>query len=299
MTSDGGRPPGDDGPGQEPKPYFPPPGAPLPPPDPAPSGPVSSSWDAPRTWDAPPTWDAGGPAQPAPAPPPGWGPPPGQAPGWGPPAGAWGPRPVYGGPLPPLPPHLKQKSGPAIAISIAGVLLILGIGVGLLVALVAAVDASSAEAGDCVDFTVERAPKPGEDVGEAFAEKIDCDDQKAAWVVGVRLDNPNGRCPGEYYNEYFITGGPFDRYKLCLFPNVTEGDCFEFAPTKSDRYPCSQGERRDAIKILRIVDGVVDEERCDDLPAEDLFVLTFPTPPKTICYEPFGPSSLPGIGRDT
>lgn len=226
------------------------------------------------TWSAEPTW--GGP----PAPPPGGGLP----------------------PLPELPPELKPKTGRTIAIAAVCSVLICVLGFAGLVALfVVTTDASRAQAGDCIDFTVERAPAAGELVGEAAAEKIDCEDESAAYEVGVRLDDPRGACPGEGYAFYFQEGGPFGKFKLCLIPNVAEGDCFVESQTKTDRFACTEGKRTDAIKVLRVLKGTADEERCADMGGgeEEVYALTYPTPPRTICFAPFGPRSGGGPGRDT
>lgn len=279
MTWSGDRPPAEGEPagGDAPKPYFPPPAVPLPP----------GAWGPPEQ-----TWQPG-PAQPGFAPPP-------SGSGWGPSAGAgWGPP--TGGPpgFPELPPHLKPKTTRTIVFAVIGVLAVVAIGFGGLVAyFVTTTNPSNAQVGDCIDFTVEKAPKAGELFGEAVAEKIACAERSAAYKVGVRLDNPTAPCPGEAYASYFQKGGPFGKFKLCLIPNVTEGDCFLESPTKTDVFPCSEGRRRDAIKVLRIVQGVADERRCQDLGDRDVYAVTYSTPATTICFQPFGGSSS-GPGRNT
>lgn len=240
--------------------------------------------------------------QPAPG---AWGPPPqaAQPPGggWGPPAGGgWGPPP--GGPpgFPELPPHLKPKNGPAILISMVCGLVVLAFVGGLISLAVYSVvhtDAGRAKAGDCVDFTVEAAPAFGKDVGDAYAQRVDCDDDDAAYLVGLRFDDLNAACPGEAYTSYFDNDGLFGSFKLCLIPNVADGDCFVESETHTDRFPCSEGRKRDSIKVLRVAHGVADESRCAEF-GEDVLILTFPTPATTICFEPFGASSADG-GRNT
>ncbi len=221
-----------------------------------------------------------------------------QEPPWGGP-----PVPLSSGSLPPLPelpPELKPKTGRTIAIAAVCSVLACVLGFGGLVALfVVTTDASRAQAGDCIDFIVERAPAAGELIGEAAAQKIDCDDDAAAYEVAVRLDDPRGSCPGEGYAFYFQEGGPFGKFKLCLIPNVAEGDCFVESQTKTDRFACTEGERTDAIKVLRVVEGAADEEGCADIDGDDVYAVTYPTPPRTICFSPFGPSSGSGPGRDT
>ncbi len=229
---------------------------------------------------------------------PGWGQPP-PAGGWGPPSGVWGPP--TGGPpgFPELRPDQKPKTSRAIVFAIIGVVAVLVIGFGSLVAyFVVTTDPSNAKVGDCIDFTVEKAPKGGELFGEAVAEKIGCEEKTAAYKVGVRLDNPSASCPGEAYASYFQKGGPFGKFKLCLIPNVAAGDCFVESPTKTDRFPCSAGPRRDAIKVLGVVQGVADESRCEEFGGREVYVVTYPAPALTICYEPFGASST-GPGRNT
>lgn len=219
---------------------------------------------------------------------------------WGPPGGNPQPPIGWGAPLPPLPAHLKQKNGPAILISAACLLTMLAL-VGGFVALavysVVHTDAGRAKPGDCVDFTVENAPKAGESVGAAFAEKVDCDDKHAAYLVGLRLDDLNASCPGEAYASYFDTDSLFGTFKLCLIPNVADGDCFVESETHTDRFPCSDGRRRDSIRVLRVVHGAADPSRCAEF-GDDVLVSTYPTPATTICFEPFGASSS-GPGRNT
>lgn len=221
-------------------------------------------------------------------------------PGWGPPPQpSWGPPPP-GGYLPPLPPELKPKTGRTIAIAAVSVVAVVVIGIGSLVAFfVVTTDASRAKAGDCIDFIVEKAPKAGEQVGQAYAQKIGCEEEAAAYEVGVRLDNPNTACPSDVYAYYFQEGGPFGKFKLCLIPNVAEGDCFVESQTKTDRFACTQGKRTDAIKVLRVVEGAADENRCADIAGKEVYALTYPTPPTTICFSPFGPTSATGPGRIT
>ncbi|HUR75179.1 MAG TPA: hypothetical protein VMZ00_12955 [Sporichthya sp.] len=211
-----------------------------------------------------------------------------------------GGHPPPGGYLPPLPPELKPKTGRTIAIAVVSVLAVVGIGVGSLVAFfVVTTDASRAKAGDCIDFVVENAPKAGEQTGDAFAQKIGCEDEAAAYEVGVRLDNPTAACPSDVYAYYFQQGGPLGKVKLCLIPNVSEGDCFVESPTKTDKFACARGKRADAIKVLRVVDGAADESRCADLTGDDVYALAYPTPPTTICFSPFGPSTATGPGHST
>lgn len=222
----------------------------------------------------------------------------------------WSTEPTWGGPpvppargglppLPELPPELKPRTGRAIAIAAVCTALVCVLGLGGLVALAVTTDASRARAGDCVDFIVEEAPGAGELIGEAAAQKIDCEDEDAAYEVGVRLDDPRGACPGEAYTSYFQEGGPFGKFKLCLIPNVVEGECFVESQTKSDRFACTEGKRTDAVKVLRVVKGTADENRCADIDRDEVYALTYPAPPRTICFEPFGPRGFGGPGSDT
>lgn len=223
----------------------------------------------------------------------------------------WSTEPTWGGPpvppnpgapppLPELPPELKPKTGRTIAIAAVCSVLVCVLGFGGLVAFfVVTTDASRAQAGDCIDFIVEKAPGAGELIGEAAAQKIDCEDADAAYEVGVRLDDPRGACPGEAYAFYFQEGGPFGKFKLCLIPNVAEGDCFVESQTRTDRFACTEGKRTDAVKVLRVVKGTADENRCADIDRDEVYALTYPAPPRTICFEPFGPSTFGGPGRDT
>lgn len=220
-------------------------------------------------------------------------------PGWGPP-GAAAQHPVpCGAPLPPLPPHLKPNNGPAILISVAAVIAMLAMIGGVIALGVYAIDkadAATAKAGDCIDFTVETAPRAGE-VGAAVAQKISCDDADAAYLVGLRLDELNATCPSQAYASY-LDDGLFGAYTLCLIPNVSDGDCFVESQTRTDRFPCAEGPKPDAIRVLRVVRGAADQSRCAAFGDRDVLVLTYPTPPTTICFEQFGPQSSTGGGRN-
>lgn len=221
-----------------------------------------------------------------PPPPGGYPPPPGTSPnpaGWATPSG-----------LPPLPPPTsppRTRTGLWVALGVVALACFALIGTGVF--FLAQSDVSNAQVGDCIDLEFPQGAPLGELATDVTANKVDCDSEDAAHRVAVRNADPQAECPTEAYTFYFQEGGPFGNVRLCLVPNVAEGDCFVEANSGAEVFDCAQGERPDALRILRVVEGESDESRCDGLEAEDVFVLTFPEPPTTLCFEPFGPSTFP------
>ncbi|WP_285646980.1 hypothetical protein [Lentzea sp. NBRC 102530] len=79
-------------------------------------------------------------------------------------------------------------------------------------------DYSKAEKGSCVKFD-----GPGEnDLGLTV---VDCQGPKAALKVGTVLADTNGKCPR---GDYKVLRDTRHNAALCLLPNASEGDCFEF-----------------------------------------------------------------------
>jgi hypothetical protein len=184
-------------------------------------------------------------------------------------------------PLPPLPPHLKAKNGPAILLSAIGVLIMAGLVAGAVIGIVYAIRTIDGDpgAGDCVDVY-------SDDLGdgpELLADKVDCAKADADYLVGVRRADPNTDCPGTDYRSFIFNS--FDASRLCLIPNVADGDCFDISAANPGHFDCTDRGRSDAIRVLRVLDGIADGARCDDESARGGHALVFTVPDRTVCYE--------------
>lgn len=197
------------------------------------------------------------------------------------PPGGWGPP---GGYLPPLPPELKLRNGPAIAAAVIGVLVSMGILAGVVTAVVRSVDwdFSGVDAGDCVQVRVERFSDT-----ERFlvAHERACDSADGDFVVAVVQEDANRACPEGDYRLHIHDGLPGDADLLCLIPNVVAGDCFSTASNYPGRFPCDRGERRFGIRVVRVVDGDADAQ-CAGSRA-----MRYDVPLRTICYDAVDASS--------
>ena len=205
-----------------------------------------------------------------------WGPPP---PGWGYPPPGWG---TPGGPLPPLPPHLKPRNGPAIAIAVGCVLTTVAILATLITIVVLTVDWDSAnlEAGDCVEIAL--ADFSNTEALLVAAER-GCDETEADYVVAATRGDPNGSCPVGDYRPFVHESWDFSAELLCLIPNVIAGECFSDAADDPGRFPCGLGERRDGIEVVRVANAA--DAGCGG----GASALRFTVPPSTICYQDFTP----------
>lgn len=128
--------------------------------------------------------------------------------------------------------------------------------------------AGGASVGDCVRIT---------SVKEANADVVGvgCADRAAMFMVGKRLTNSGETCPTENYQKAGVGGD----YKLCLVPNLKEGECFaglDAGPDKLVRADCGgQAE----LKVTKVIPGKSDESACG---TED-FPMVYPEPLTTFC----------------
>ncbi|WP_216209586.1 LppU/SCO3897 family protein [Amycolatopsis aidingensis] len=222
---------------------------------------------------------------PPPGPPPGGypqQPPPGgypQQPGWQqqpPPAGQ---QPGYGG-FPPAPPPQypqqvpQQPSGrnPKKWLRIA-VPIVVAVLVGTFGILRSIGSPEEAEAGDCLAIA--------EFSDDSDAETVECTDPSANVQVAVKLDDADGQCPGENYDQLVMEGGA--SFKLCLMLHVSEGECLtnlDRSTTKGyETVPCADPAAQ--AEVLKIVEG--DPDAKDACAQAGGGVLGYPEPPRSIC----------------
>ncbi len=174
-----------------------------------------------------------------------------------------------------------------IALAVAA----LGLGA---VAVLGGSDAASEEfaVGDCLDVLEDQGPRTG-NLAAAPAEQVGCEEDNAAYRVAIRLDGAPAQCPSPIYTVR-TAEGPSGTSTLCLTYNVGEGDCFIESPAEAGPFDCGLGPRDGAIKILRVVAGVEDPARCEDLDEPGLLIVTVPQPATTFCYLEFLPDERSG-----
>jgi hypothetical protein len=200
------------------------------------------------------------------APPPGqpYGPPPGQPGAFPPPGAAYGPSP--GTPVQPPKKRLWLRIGIVVVIVAA-----------IVVVVVVATKGSpdNAAVGDCLnvkEFTSSSEPS-----------KVACTDPSANVKIGARLEDGSASCPQGDYDQYSVTGSA--SYKLCLIPNVKEGDCYTNT-TNSTTEGYKQVDCTDPsaeTKVVKIVPGNIDQSVCQDTDATDY--RSFSQPASIYCYQ--------------
>lgn len=193
--------------------------------------------------------------------------------GWGPP----------GGYLPPLPPELKPRNGPAIAIAVVGVVVSIGLLAAAITVIVRSVDWDLVEirAGECVQV---RPEQPSGSESFLLAHERACESPDADFVVAVLRDDANRPCPEGDYRLHIHDGFPEGADLLCLIPNVAAGDCFSMSSNYPGRFSCDRGDRRFGIRVVRVVDGSA------DAPCAGSTALRYDVPPRTICFDRFDAS---------
>ena len=137
--------------------------------------------------------------------------------------------------------------------------------------------------GDCLDVLEGLAPADA--FGYPPAAEVGCEDRKAAYRIALRLPG-EAECPSQIYilRRESAPEGPVT---YCMTFNVGEGECFVESPAEAGAYDCALGPRPGGIKILRLVDGVADETRCDDLDEPGVLAALIPDPAKTFCYQQY------------
>ncbi|HUR75705.1 MAG TPA: hypothetical protein VMZ00_15595 [Sporichthya sp.] len=145
--------------------------------------------------------------------------------------------------------------------------------------------------GDCLD--VLEGLVPADVYGYPPAAEVGCDDAKAAYRVALRLP-AEADCPSRIYiqRRESTPDGPIT---YCMTYNVDEGECFVSSPTEAGVYDCARGPRPGGIRSLRLVTGVVDAARCDDIDEPGVLAALIPDPPQTFCYQEYDTGGEPPV----
>lgn len=142
--------------------------------------------------------------------------------------------------------------------------------------------------GQCVGaFTRGLLGPTGDQITQAPAEVVDCTKPGAAYRIALSEDGAYAACPSPSYRVRRVgVGGPAEQ-TLCMTYNVHSEECFVEAPiNQAGPFDCDLGPRPGAIRVLRVVEGVEDPQRCRGL-GQALLVVTVPEPATTFCYELF------------
>jgi hypothetical protein len=137
--------------------------------------------------------------------------------------------------------------------------------------------------GDCLDVLEGLAPR--DTLGYPPAAQVGCGDPKAAYRVALRLPGA-ADCPSPIY-ILRRENAPKGLVTYCMTFNVGEGECFVESPDEAGVYDCKLGPRPGGIKVLRLVEGVSDATRCDDVDEPGVLAALIPDPPKTFCYQEY------------
>ncbi|HEY8374370.1 MAG TPA: hypothetical protein VIL00_16670 [Pseudonocardiaceae bacterium] len=201
------------------------------------------------------------PGQPVPGQPVAGGPFPGQP-------GAGGPFP--GQPAPAAQPPAKKKSVVRVIVSVAAAILVLVVG------FVSSLnDPRQAEVGDCARITGPR--------DDPEYTKLDCSDNEAIYQVAKVLDDSDAECPEGEYDELVMEETRGSGYKLCLMPNLSEGDCI--SEGKDEDGPSvvkGNCDASGALRVAKVIKGQNDSSLCL---AEEAIVLSYAEPPVTYCLK--------------
>lgn len=195
--------------------------------------------------------------------------------------------------LPPLPPPEAPSRRRRLRLALALVALA-ALALGVTAVVRDGSPGSALAVGDCLDVLEGQAPRAGEPAGVARAEQVGCEQPEAAYRVALILDGASAQCPSRIYRQRRQSVGSSGVRTLCLTYNVNEGECFTELPTQAGPFDCALGPRPGAIKILRIVTGVEDADRCADLNVPNLLSVTVPEPATTFCYVEFLPDERTG-----
>lgn len=125
---------------------------------------------------------------------------------------------------------------------------------------------------------------PAGEISPIPAKSVDCSKPEAAYRIAMQGRGADLVCPDPAYRVRRAGIGTPDARTLCMTYNVDTDDCFVMAPAAAvGPYDCALGPRPNAIRMLRVVRGTADPNRCVDL-QQDLLVTTVPEPATTFCY---------------
>jgi hypothetical protein len=188
------------------------------------------------------------------------------------PGGFGGPPPGSYPPPPPPAPAAKSKNVFNI-VKIVAVVVALGIG-GVFYFINRESAPASSKVGDCIKVN-------SASVSNADVEKIDCNNQAAAYKVAYTSDDATGECPDQdnsSYVSYTETGRGSDLL-LCLTLNVKEGDCIVKGTSADEKVPCT--DPKASYQVIKVVTGSADPAGCPE-ETEDGYV--YADPPMVQCF---------------
>ena len=136
-------------------------------------------------------------------------------------------------------------------------------------------DAAQSKAGDCASVT-------GTSTKPEF-KTVDCGSAEANYTIGQVLDSTSAKCASEYYDEYTETARRGPDSKLCLVPNLAEGNCYDIegSGTTQMGYPAVDCGKSGVYKLVKLEKGTADETVCtESVP------LVYPEPKTTLCFAP-------------
>jgi hypothetical protein len=131
-------------------------------------------------------------------------------------------------------------------------------------------DVAQSKAGDCASLT-------GTTTKPEF-KTVDCGAAEANYTVARVLGSTSESCGGTY-DEYTETASRGPDTKLCLIPNMVEGNCYDLDNSSSMGYPKVDCGQTGAFKLVKQLKGVEDESQCGDNAP-----LAFPEPKLTLCF---------------
>ncbi|WP_084143282.1 LppU/SCO3897 family protein [Amycolatopsis taiwanensis] len=133
---------------------------------------------------------------------------------------------------------------------------------------------ATAAVGDCLNVK--------EFSKHADPTKVDCTDPSANVKIAVKLDSSGGSCPQGDYDEYSYSRKSTS-YRLCLMPNVVEGDCMaDFTSDTAGYQKVACTDPRAEVKVSKVVQGVTDETVCEEF--DRYLPVTYSDPKSTYCY---------------
>lgn len=177
---------------------------------------------------------------------------------------------LAGGLVPPQPDTpLAAKPGATLSqrlVRVAALVVVVVVGVIAYLVFFQKGDPTAAKVGDCVSITGS--------ANLATATRLSCTDPSAVYVVvaagkGVTCDS----------SEVAYRGSARDGTKLCLFYNVSVGDCLKVAPNGDGtaKVACAPG----MLKVLSVLTDSSDKSKC---PADAEEATSDPTRNRLICF---------------
>ncbi|WP_367132918.1 hypothetical protein [Saccharothrix sp. HUAS TT1] len=134
-------------------------------------------------------------------------------------------------------------------------------------------DAAQSKAGECASLTGTSS--------EPEFKTVDCGAPEANYTIGKVLGSLSESC-GDNYDQYTETARRGPDSKLCLVPNLVEGNCYDVDTTSTQMgYPPVDCGQSGVFKLVKLVKGSADESAC-----VDAVPLTYAEPKTTFCFAP-------------